>query len=114
MRYPNRRYGNPAELKHYAMAFDLKDLARLLRRDERTVRDWLSARRPVPWWVPEILRLKRMEAVERHRQMGFDQLPASLGVVRADVIELARRPDTTKPQLTTLRLDDFDQRAAAG
>lgn len=69
MRYPNLRYGNPAEFAFYATGIPLPELARRLRRDERTVRDWLSGRARVPWWVPEILRLKRMEAELRHRHM---------------------------------------------
>lgn len=85
MRYPNRRYGNPTELAYYAMFQPLPELARRLRRDERTVRDWISGRTRVPWWVPEILRLKRMEAELRHRQMFWampDKKPLTkLGVV---------------------------------
>jgi hypothetical protein len=50
MRYPNRRYGNPTELAYYAMAYpDIEDLARMLRRDVRTVRDWINGRTRVPW-----------------------------------------------------------------
>lgn len=90
MRYPNLRYGNPTELAHYAMAYPLPNLARMLRRDERTVRDWISGRARVPWWVPEILRLKRMEAELRHQQMGMGKLAPLLGVVGADVIQLPR------------------------
>ena len=98
MRYPNLRYGNPTEMAHYAMGVPLAVLAKRLRRDERTVRDWLSGRRPVPWWVPEILRLKHMEADLRHRQMGMGALPTRLGVVSADVITLAQPTDEKKPQ----------------
>lgn len=90
MRYPNLRYGNPTEMAYYAMGVPLPDLARRLRRDERTVRDWLNGRTRVPWWVPEILRLKHMEADLRHRQMGFGPLRAKLGIVGADVLTLAR------------------------
>lgn len=93
MRYPNLRYGNPTEMAYYAMGVPLADLARRLRRDERTVRDWLNGRTRVPWWVPEILRLKHMEADLRHRQMGMGALPARLGVVSADVITLAPQDD---------------------
>ncbi len=32
MRYPNLRYGNPTELRHYAQSVPVKDLARQLRR----------------------------------------------------------------------------------
>jgi hypothetical protein len=90
VRYPNLRYGNPTEMAYYAMGVPLPDLARRLRRDERTVRDWLTGRARVPWWVPEILRLKRMEADIRHRQMGFGALAPRLGIVGADVIALAQ------------------------
>lgn len=93
MRYPNLRYGNPTEFAFYAMGVPLADLARRLRRDERTVRDWLSGRTRVPWWVPELLRLKRLEADLRHRQMGMGALPVRLGVVDADVIALAPQDD---------------------
>lgn len=92
MRYPNLRYGKREELAYYAMAWPGDNLARFLRRDERTVRDWLSGRTRVPWWVPELLRLKRMEAEVRHQQMGFGTLPPRLGVVSGDVIALAQPP----------------------
>jgi len=88
VRYPNLRYGNPTEMAYYAMGKTPRDLARSLRRDERTVKDWLSGKTKVPWWVPEILRLKRMEADLRHRQMGMGPLYAKLGIVSADVIAL--------------------------
>ena len=105
MRYPNLRYGNPTELRYYAMGRSTADLARSLRRDERTVRDWLNERAKIPWWVPEILRLKRMEADLRHRQMGMGALAPSLGIVSADVFTLAQ-PETKKPQDCGLRLVD--------
>lgn len=97
MRYPNLRYGNPTEMAYYAMGRPLADLARSLRRDERTVRDWLNGRTRVPWWVPEILRLRRMELDLRMRQMGMGALAPKLGVVGADVIALAQ-PADKKPQ----------------
>ena len=103
MRYPNLRYGNPTEMAYYAMNVPLPTLAKRLRRDERTVRDWLSARTRVPWWVPEILRLQRMEADLRHRQMNLGALAPILGVVSADVIALPT-PDAKKPQDVSLRL----------
>jgi hypothetical protein len=115
MRYPTLRYGNPTELNYYftGMGSDLKALARLLRRDERTVSDWLSEKTRVPWWVPEILRLKRMEAEHRHYQMFNHPRQRSLAVVTHDAQLELRRPPTKKPQsMTDLRLDDFDQAAA--
>ncbi len=72
LRYPNRRYGNPAEMAHYAKACsDVKTLARSLRRDERTTKDWLNGKKKVPFWVPELLRLRHMEARDINRQMGI-------------------------------------------
>lgn len=112
MRYPNQRYGKAAELAYYAMGRTSAELARMLRRDERTVKDWLSGRSRVPWWAPEVLRLRRMEAEHRHHQMGFGPLRRSLGLVTGDVIEL-RRPEKEKPQTNGLRLVDDDRVQAA-
>jgi hypothetical protein len=109
MRYPNLRYGNPEEFNYYAAGRDAASLANELRRDERTVRDWMTGRTRVPWWVPEILRLRRMEHDEWRRQVGFERLAPQLGIVKADVLEFPRRPEKKKPQITDLRLDDFDQ-----
>jgi hypothetical protein len=110
VRYPNLRYGNPQEFNYYAMGRPLADLARSLRRDERTVRDWLSGRQRVPWWVPEIMRLRRMELDLRMRQMGMGALAPLLGVVGADVVTLAQ-PEKEKPQIAP-RLVDIAASAA--
>jgi hypothetical protein len=113
MRYPNRRYGNPAELNYYAAGIPLAALARRLRRDERTVRDWMTAKKRVPFWVPELLRLQQMESAEmmrQHMQYVTDRDPIRrplATVTHAGQLEL-RRPDVKKPQpMTALRLDDF-------
>lgn len=98
MRYPNRRYGNPAEMAYYTMGVPTSVIARRMRRDERTIRDWLTGRAKVPWWVPEILRLQHMENDLRSRQMGMGALAPRLGVVSAEVVSLARRTDEKKPQ----------------
>jgi hypothetical protein len=112
MRYPNLRYGNPTEFAYYVMCHgnDIHRVARLLRRDPRTVRDWLSARARIPWWVPEIMRLKQMEGAEIQRQMNMTRLAPTLGLVRADVIQLAAvapRPKKKPQTIPGLRLDDF-------
>jgi hypothetical protein len=110
VRYPNLRYGNPVEMRYYAMGRTTADLARSLRRDERTVRDWLSGRARVPWWVPEIMRLRRMELDLRQRQMGMGPLAPLLGIVNADVVTLAQPTD--KPAPAPLRLVDVPPAAA--
>ncbi len=116
MRFPNLRYGNPAELVYYALSFGdsktrIHNLARYLRRDERTVRDWLTVRKKVPWWVPELLRLRDLEISAQLRSMGIDKLPVRLGIARrAGVIELATVTPAPKEKPQTipgLRLDDF-------
>lgn len=82
MKYPNRRYGNPTAMAHYAMWYgDVPSLARYLKRDVRTVRDWLSGAQRVPWWVPEIMRLQQMEHNQMVYQMTGRQAAARLGVV---------------------------------
>jgi hypothetical protein len=118
MRFPNLRYGNPTEFAFYCMGRSNADVAKTLRRDERTVRDWLSGRAKLPWWVPEIMRLKRMEMLDRQRQM-FGAVTAradytQLGVVQPGaVLELHRRPLPKKTQITDLRLDDFAEPMSA-
>lgn len=86
MRMPNLRYGDIDELVFYADGRSAKDLARMLRRSERSVNDWLTGKQRCPWWVPELLRLRAMESRERHRQMGFAPATKRLGIVVGDVI----------------------------
>ena len=88
MRYPNLRYGNPNEFRHYAMGIDLATLSRRLRRDERTIKDWLSGARRLPWWVPEVMRLQAMEHYEQMRSMQMSAHRARLGVVTGDIVRL--------------------------
>jgi hypothetical protein len=110
MRFPNLRYGNPTEFAYYAMGRTLPELARQLRRDERTIRDWLSGRAKVPWWVPEIMRLKHLEADLRHRQMFWsvvDKAPVTrLGVVGDDgnLVLSEPSPRQSEPALDELNI----------
>jgi hypothetical protein len=98
-------------MAHYALSYaDITHLAKSLRRDERTVRDWLNAKRKVPFWVPELLRLRHMERNEIARQMGIYGRTALLGVVKGDVIHATEKQFRAKekPQpIPGLRLDDF-------
>ncbi len=99
MRYPNLRYGNPTELRHYAMAFESPAaLARYLKRSERTVNDWLSGASRVPWWVPELLRLRKWEHDQRVYQMTGRASHARLGVVDGStVVDAGHRFITPEP-----------------
>lgn len=94
MRYPNLRYGNPQELRHYAQFIPLRELSKRLRRSERSVRDWLSGAKKIPWWVPEIIRLQHMEYAEVMRQMNMKPSRLILGIATDTVIEF-RRPAST-------------------
>lgn len=75
MFHPNRRYGNPAALRALTAGLTVKQISRLLHRHPRTVRDWLNERRPVPYWVPELLELRHASAVEDLRRMGLAPRP---------------------------------------
>ncbi|WP_348533504.1 helix-turn-helix domain-containing protein [Herbaspirillum sp. 3R11] len=48
MRYPNLRYGNPNEFAYSVQGVPVKDVARRLRRSERSVKNWLNGWRYVP------------------------------------------------------------------
>lgn len=87
MRYPNRRYGNPAAMRHYALWYgDTASLAKALMRSERSVKDWLSGAAKVPWWVPEIMRLQKLEHDAMVYQMTGRQVAARLGVVSESTV----------------------------
>lgn len=99
MRYPNTRYGNPVEFQYYTQGQSTKDIAKRLRRSERSVNLWLTGKRRMPWWIPEILRLQRLEYDMWMRQAGLGRMRDKLGVVRADVIEFSdARPPIKSPK----------------
>lgn len=86
MRYPNTRYGNPTELQYYTQGLSAKEIARQLKRSEKTVVHWLNGSRKIPFWVPELLRLRRMELDLRMRQMGFSRQKLKLGIIKDNVV----------------------------
>src|SRR5450830_900388 len=98
MRYPNTRYGNPTEFQYYAQGQKPKDIATRLRRSEHSVTQWLAGKRRLPWWIPEILRLQRLEYDIWMRQSGLGRMPQKFGTVSADVITFnSPRPTTDQP-----------------
>lgn len=92
MRQPNQRYGNPNEMAFYVQGRPIHHVARELRRTERSVRDWLAGRKKVPWWVPEVLRLRALEHDLRLQQMGVGRLEPRLHAVDGAVRELRLVP----------------------
>lgn len=87
MRYPNQRYGNPAMLNFYMAGRPITEIARLLKRDERSIRDWLKGNKKMPFWVPELLRLYQMEHAHQMQYMTGLPADARLGVARGAVLE---------------------------
>ena len=95
MRYPTLRYGNPVEMRHYAAGIPLAELAKSLRRDIRTVRDWLSGARSIPFWVPELMRLRALDQDYRLSQMiPHDLLPRRTVAVTQDGTATTPEPTT--------------------
>ena len=61
MKNPSRRWVNPIEFERLSSGLPRKRLISLLRRCDRTIRDWQSGRRPIPAWTVDTLRLHEME-----------------------------------------------------
>lgn len=95
MRYPNLRYGSPDEFRFYAQGMTVKDLAKRLRRSERSVNEWLAGKRKLPWWIPEIMRLQHLAHCEMMQQMRITPVRKQLGIVSGTVIEF-RQPAAQK------------------
>lgn len=74
MRYPNQRYGNPAEFEYYTQGMSNKTIAKLLKRDQKTIFNYRNGVKKIPWWVPELLRLWHKENMDIARQMGYAHL----------------------------------------
>lgn len=80
-------------MAHYALWYgSTAELAKALRRSERSVNDWLTGRAKVPWWVPEIMRLQQLEHANMVRQMTGRETLARLGIVQAgQVVDAGQR-----------------------
>lgn len=72
MKNPSRHWVNHAELDYYSSGLPRKILIRLLRRCDRTIRDWQARRRPVPAWAIETLKVRRYEGLLAWKQMCGD------------------------------------------
>ncbi|MDT0358135.1 helix-turn-helix domain-containing protein [Herbaspirillum huttiense F1] len=103
MRYPNIRYGHKGELEFWMQGHSVKDVAKRLKRSERSVHDWLHGKRKVPWWVPEILRLQHYEYQDRLRQMGFTSPKTKLAIATADVLKFPTPASPVSAPITPLQ-----------
>lgn len=98
MKYPNLRYGNPNELRYYITGISVKEMAKRLKHSERSINNYLSQKTKIPWWIPEILRLQRMEAIERTRQMNMTPIIKRYNLKTAKIINFRLRNETKKKQ----------------
>jgi len=94
MRYQSSRYGNPVEFQYYVQGQSPEEIAKRLKRNKHTVQRWLTGKQKMPWWIPEILRLQRLEYDLWMHQVGLGSRRTKLGVARADVIDF---PDFRPP-----------------
>lgn len=112
MRYPNTRYGNPEELRYYTQGMSIKEIAKRLKRSEKSVGQWLSFEKKVPYWVPELLRLWNMERNLILRQMGMGEEKQKLGLVTGSLIQfrdLSRSRDSrARVTASSHEHDDLD------
>jgi len=69
MQNPSRRWVSAVEFEKHTSGLPRKHLCRLLRRCDRTIRDWQTGRRPIPSWTIDTLRLREFEALRIHQEM---------------------------------------------
>lgn len=61
MKNPSRRWVSAVEFERHTSGLPRKFLCRLLRRCDRTIRDWQTGRRPIPAWTIETLKVYEFE-----------------------------------------------------
>jgi len=68
-----RHWVSAVEFERHTSGLPRKHLMRLLRRCDRTIRDWQSGRRTIPAWTIHVLQLHRLETRRVYREMfGHD------------------------------------------
>lgn len=72
MKNPSRHWVSPIEFEKLSSGLPRKQLTRLLRRCDRTIRDWQAGRRPIPAWTVDTLRLHQLEVSQAYREMFAD------------------------------------------
>jgi len=87
----------------YAHAPD-EALARGLRVTPATIRAWRSGKRPIPWWVPELLRLRLWQFDAEMRAVGYRRLGIAKPGQSAQVYTFAPIVPGARPAAPTLAL----------
>ena len=65
----SNRWGNANEFRYYCRGLPTRTIARMVRRTERTVRDWIKGHRPTPAWAVELVKLRELERKDVLRQI---------------------------------------------
>ena len=86
MKHPNSRYGNPLEMAFYRRGLSDEELAHYLHRSTKTIERWRTGREKIPFWVPELLRLREFEYQQRMHQMGIVKEKSRLGLMKDNVL----------------------------
>lgn len=108
MKSHDHKWGHLGELELYAHAPE-DMLARTLRVTVKTLRAWRSGSSPVPWWVPELLRLRAWQRDADMRAMGYRRL----GIAgTATVYTLPARPRYVPVAPTLSLIDQPEQKRA--
>lgn len=87
MKFPNRRYGNPEVLRHFAQFMTIPELSRRFRRSQRTIQNWIQEREKMPFWVEELLLLQEQARRERLRQMNIKHRAPLFAISNAKSVE---------------------------
>ena len=72
----SNRWGNANEFRYYCRGLPTRTIATIVRRTERTVRDWISGNRPTPAWAVELVRLRELERQHVLQQITGRQIDA--------------------------------------
>ena len=75
-------------------------MAKRLKRSEKSINNYLLYKTKMPWWIPELLRLQRMEAVERTRQMRMTPIIKRYNLKTGQIINFRMRKKKEVPQQT--------------
>lgn len=86
-------------MAYYTQGLSIAEISRQLMRDESTVRRWLGGRCKIPYWVPELLRLRHELATVRAYEMAGSVLREQLEqrLKRSDVVTSRKDLEVTAP-----------------
>ncbi|MCY0852704.1 hypothetical protein [Cupriavidus sp. D39] len=75
MNNPSRHWASAVEFDKHTSGLPRQSLCRVLRRCDRTIRDWQTGRRPIPAWTIDTLKVYEFERQRAWQEM-FEIGPA--------------------------------------